>query len=359
MQETIPDKSPSPNPSVPDEDIDIQPPAVSAEPTAAEEIAAELSSIEARHAGEDISTIAPVSHDEPVHVGNFVVAPPQHSSKKLFTVIAVVVSLLLVNFAGMAYWYMGVRIANSEYERVSSMVDTMISDAKNLEAYDEFRKGGGGSSTSGIGLTSVKVADNVLGIDVDKLRNAEKWAKEYQAYYEEFQKSTVVAKDERVKSVYELNKKIIEQYGTSSNEVYGTMNKLVPVVSKCTDEFAEALASLSASKIKTADQFSTVVRGCNDLLNSVESIPSKQINDSFYVQYRSSMQKLITSIQNLLKATTTKEYNDAMKELQSVQKDAEKIDTSKMSTFENSPDSTEQLNRIKKVIDERKTILFR
>lgn len=301
-----------------------------------------------------------IATDIPVHASAFI-AEPKGQRPKFVTALVVASFAVLVGLGGFAGWYFGLRTPDIEYERTAALIDAMIADAGSMEQYDAFRKSGGQISVGAqVGLTSaVKKADQKMDFALDQLKVAKDKSSDYVLNQKQLGSSAAIVKDDNINALYAVHQNVINQYGNTSTTTYGTMALLGPIVLTCAENLSSVANAVDAGRVRTAGEYDVAVKECSDQLRNIRSVPAKEINDSFYIPYRSMVERIIRYSHDLIDAKTLKQQQTALEGLNSVYADYAKVDTSKIQNLENSQDPTEQLTKLRDTVNQRKNLLFR
>lgn len=347
------------NPNKPLDDEAIQPLGDSQQPltpavTPTPEIPSELASIES---GEKITVtpVEPAFSQQNSQGGNFIAEPAKKSHRGLWiTISAIIAALVVIPAAGFGYWYTSMRVADIEYEKAIASVNAMIDAADGIEKYRDSVKDNSTLTTT----ASMKLAATTLDAEaieyLKKLSTAKEKAAEFLTNEQALSKLTVVSKDASVKSVYDTNKKIIENYGKTADEYYRTGHEFMTIMAYC-----QAGATALQEPGLTSERFDTDMKSCSERLRLAESLASKKFNDLIYTKYREAFLRFMTLSKDLLSAKTQSQYDKAYAAFMQVQKDIENMDTSRLDEIQPTQLPKDQLNRLKDKLEERRQAFFR
>jgi hypothetical protein len=284
---------------------------------------------------------------------------PKKSHKKLVATIIIFLFVVLGGSGGFAYWYFGIRTPDVEYDKTSAIVDSMISGAKNLQDIRSFldKTPATKSTLTSFQFASVKLTDDQSDSRsiLDKLNDAQGKASEYLNSQKSLVDSRVIGGDGSVAAIYAANKKVIEEYGTTSDVAYKTGYIFYTLIDRCIVDMKFVPADS-----QTADDYDQQVKLCKDYLTQTKSVPAKEFNDTLYVPYRNILLSYIANVDSLYQETQgSKAWNQAITNLLQIAKDAKNIDSSKIDTLKSSQNPTDQLGKLKAKIEERKKVFFR
>lgn len=349
MQNDNPNKPLNDETSLSPED---KPPLVATGP--APEASSELASIES---GEKTIAVPvnPALSQQNLRATSFAVEPAKKSRKGLWIAIsAVVVALVVIPAAGFGYWFTSVRVADIEYDKAIASVNAMIDAADGIEEYRDSAKDNSTLTTT----VSAKLTATALDAEVveylKELSTAKEKAAEFMTNEQALSKLAVVSKDASVKSVYDTNKKIIENYGKTADEYYRTGHEFMTIMAHC-----QAGATALQEPGLTAERFDSDMRSCSERLTLAESLASKKFNDLIYTKYREAFLRFMTTSKDLLSAKTQSQYDKAYAAFMQVQKDIENMDTSRLDEIQPTQIPKDQLNRLKDKLEERRKVFFR
>jgi hypothetical protein len=281
------------------------------------------------------------------------------SHKKLIISLLLFITVITIGTGGFAYWYFGIRTPDIEYEKASAIVDSLITDAKSLQdARSSLDHGTTTKSTlTSIHFASIKLADaqSESTAILNKISDAKDIATEYLTNQKMLLDSKVISGDGSVAAVYAVNKKVIEEYGTSSDVMYKTGYIFYMLVDNCLVDM-----KFVPTSSQNGDDYAQQAKLCKDYLNQTKSVPAKEFNDTFYVPYKNLILGYIENVDLLYQSTQgSKAWNQAIANLVQIGKDVKNIDTSKVDTIKNSQNPTAQLEKLKSKIEERKKVFFR
>jgi len=306
------------------------------------------------------STVADqtVSHTPDPTIPNIAkayIVPVTKSHTKLIVGIVSVFVFLLGALGGSAYWYFSIRTPDIEYERASAVIDSMIDDAKSLQNAGSTLQESTDAKTT---LTSVvKFADTQVNVGsaLKTINEATGKASEYLISQNKLESLRVIANDQSVAAVYAANKKVINEYGMSSDILYRTAYAFLTLYDQCIVN-----ESIIPTGIKSADTYDQKVKLCKDYLDNTKTVPSKDFNDTIYVPYREIILSYIANVSSLYSEVAgSKAWNQAYQNILKVSRDVQAVDTSKVQTLKNTQNPKDHLVKLKAKIDERKSVVFR
>ncbi len=285
----------------------------------------------------------------------------EKKSHVLRTIILSLVGLVVLSGIGFAMYYFVIRVPDAEYEEASAIIDVMIVDAKNL---DDARSTLKQDTTTKASLTSTaKAAAKLVELQLEdikptlqRLGDAKGKASEYLDSQKKLEALGVMNKDESVKAVYSANKKVIDEYGTSSDKMYRTGYIFFTLLDYCIAD----MSIVPTKEMESLGQYDTQVKLCKDYLEQTKTVPSKEFNDDIYVPYKDVLLSYITSVRQLFRETpNSRGWNQAIANLEKIEQDVQKIDSSRIQSIKNSQNPKSQLEVIKAKINERQKLFFR
>ena len=292
----------------------------------------------------------------PVRTANQAIYQPPKSHKGLIVTIVSLATVLVLAAGGFAVWYWGLRTPDNEYNRAAVIVDNLLNNVEEIEkARSAAQKASGSTSVTTVSMRLADDSDTVLD-SLNRLKSAAQQAIDYKLNQEALARAAVTSKDGDVQTLYSVNKKIIDGYGSSVDTYFRTAVIVVTMLDKC----LYSSGILNITSIKTVAEFDQNMKLCTDYLNQNQSVPVKGFNDSIYVPYRAALMKMVSSTHDLLSnkpgsPAYVKAYNDLME----VNKTVSGIDTSKLDTLELAQSPKKQLAALKAKIEQRKNVLFR
>jgi hypothetical protein len=305
------------------------------------------------------ATPTPLGESSPPRAAVQVGYQPQKSHKGLLIAAISLAFVALFVGGGFGFWYTGLRTPNTEYSRAAVIVDNLLTNVEEIEgarsATKKMANPGNSVTTVSLRLTDDSDARTVQD-SLNKLKNAAQQAIDYKLNQEALAESAVIRNDADIQTVYSVNKKVIDDYGSSVDTYFQTAVIVVTMVDRC----LYSSGILDIASIKSATEFDQKMKPCSDYLKKNQSVSVKGFNDAVYVPYRAALMKMVSSTHDLFSNKPgTPAYNQAYKELMEVNEAVSGIDTSKLDTLELAQSPKKQLASLKSKIEQRKNVFFR
>ncbi len=290
--------------------------------------------------------------EAPVLATSYIEPAPRRSHKGLIISLVAVFVLLFAGVGGFAGWYFGIRMPDTEYEKSLAYLDSMIADAAAMKKDDSSLKSNPSVTTT---VTSARLTadeSDKYQASLGRLSDAQDKAAEYLGNQKLLQDSLVVTKDPSVKVIYDANKKVINEYGQTSDPYYRTGYIFYTMMMHCSD-----LSDLA--DVKSVSEYDLKAKPCKDYMIAHETVPSKVFSDSLYVPYRKVMLNLVQLLHDYFGSKTQAQQAATEQKILALYQELAKIDTSKMDSAKNSQNPASQLKAVRDKVVERKAVFFR
>jgi hypothetical protein len=283
-------------------------------------------------------TLVEVNHTESPTFSAKDMIKEEKKSKRGNAVLITCLCVIFVPLIAALVYYFVIRVPDSEFVKASAITDAMIASAKKMAQL--------GKNNSGT-LSETKVID---------INEESKELTVYKANLKKLQESAVLQKDGDVKTTYDVNKKRIEDYATSTSDWLDTVGAYANISQKCIDGFN------NMNDIKVIADYDAKIKGCSDYINSHKTVPMKDFNDNFYVQYRGGMLDYIAAARVYFKAildNDTVASEKAKTQVLATAKEFQNAGNGKDFNLENTLNPSEQLINLRSTINKRKDVLLR
>jgi hypothetical protein len=272
-----------------------------------------------------------------VPIAHNYIAIEKRSHNLRVPVVESILVLLGLLIAALVYYFV-IRVPDTEYAKASSIVDAMATNAKKMaEIGKKF-----------FDLTAV------TGNNVDEEKSE---LTQYKIMLNQLQQSPVIKRDGDVKAAYEVNKKRIEDYAASTTTFIDTASVYANLYKVCSDDFKDI------DSVRTLAEYDAAVKTCLDYASSHTSVPDKNFNDNFYVHYRDATLDYVSSIRQYFQAIidhdSQSDVESALTRVENAHNETTNAGAGKNIKLENTLNPTDQLNNLKSMIDQRKSVLLR